>query len=69
VRILPDNGEGYRLYDPLGEIELGHILFDLANNWIYDGEALNVDEQEDIAGFITGNYKEMDKLLNSVIGK
>src|SRR5437879_2657907 len=48
VRVFPDNGAGYRLYDPLREVELGRILFDPDNNWIYDGDVLNVYEQEDI---------------------
>jgi hypothetical protein len=69
VRIIPDNDQGYRLYDTLHELELGRILFDAADNWIYDGEMLDVYEQEDIAGVISGNHKEMNELLNSVPGK
>jgi hypothetical protein len=69
VRILPEDGQGYRLYDPLGELELGRILFDAADNWIYDGEVLDIGEQEGIAGFISGNHKEMNELLNQIRGK
>jgi hypothetical protein len=69
VRILPEDGQEYRLYDPLGELELGRILFDAADNWIYDGEVLDIDEQEDIAGVISGNHKEMNELLNQIQGK
>jgi len=66
VRILPDNGEGYLLYDILREIFIGRILFDADDNWIYDGELLTVKEQEDAAGFISGNHKEMDKLIRDL---
>ena len=66
VRIFPDIGEGCRLYDPLAESALGRILFDAADNWIYDGEALSIDEQEDIAGFITGNQQETEQLIKSI---
>jgi hypothetical protein len=64
VRILPEDGQAYRLYDPLNELELGRILFDAADYWIYDGEVLDIDEQEDMAGLISGNHKEMNELLN-----
>ena len=64
VRILPEDGQAYRLYDPLDELELGRILFDSADNWIYDGEVLDIGEQEDTAGVISGNHKEMNELLN-----
>ena len=53
VRVFPDNGAGYRLFDP-------------DDHWIYDGELLTVDEQEDIAGFIGGNIKEMEELIKTV---
>ena len=69
VRTIPDNDQGYMLYDPLDELELGIILFDAAENWIYDGEVLDIGEQEDIAGFISGNHKEMNELLNRIQGK
>lgn len=66
VRIFPDSGEGHRLYDPLAEKELGRILFDAADNWIYDGQLLNVYEQEDVAGFITGHRQEMELLMKDL---
>jgi len=66
LHIFPDNGQGYRLYDPLGEREMGRILFDEAGHWIYDGELLNVDEQEEASGAISGHQKEMDDLVNSL---
>jgi hypothetical protein len=66
VRIFPEEGEGYRLYDPLDELELGRILFDAQDHWIYDGELLSVPEQEEIAGAISGHEKEMDNLLDSL---
>jgi hypothetical protein len=65
VRIMPDQGEGYMLIDISGE-PIGRILIDAEGNWIYDGEVLSVEEQEDIAGFITGNEKEMNDLISSL---
>jgi hypothetical protein len=66
VRIFPDNGASYRLYDPLGEAELGRILFDAGDHWIYDGEVLTVGEQEEVAAAISGHEQEMVKLLRSL---
>lgn len=69
VRIFPDQGDGYYLYDPLHELHIGRILFDNDGNWIYDGSALNIQEQEEIAGSISGNCKEMDNLIRSLYEK
>lgn len=66
VRIYPDEGDGHRLFDALHEAELGRILFDADGNWIYDGEMLDVYEQEEVAGVITGHQQEMESLLNSI---
>ena len=66
VRIFPDTGEGYRLYDLLHNNDLGRILVDGDNNWIYDGERLTIDEQEDVAASILGHEKEMDRLLERI---
>lgn len=66
VRILPDQGEGYRLYDALGDSFMGRILFDRDDNWIYDGSFLSVNEQEEIAGLLTGYQKEMDQLVKDL---
>ncbi len=63
---MPNNGEGYMLYDALQEIYIGRILVDASDNWIYDGHILTIDEQEDVAGFITGNHKEMNELIKSI---
>ena len=54
------------LYDLFAERLIGRLLFDAADNWIYDGNVLAVEEQEDIAGFITGNHKEMEELIRSI---
>jgi hypothetical protein len=35
-------------------------------NWIYDGNLLGVEEQEEVAGQITGHRKEMNELLRSI---
>lgn len=64
IRIFPNDGEGYHLYDALEEVWKGRILLDANDNWIYDGESLNIGEQEELAGHITGNRKEMEKLLS-----
>jgi hypothetical protein len=66
VRVLPDNGDGYQLYDALEGRFIGRILFDSEDNWIYDGEVLNVEEQEEVAGLISGNHKEMDNLIRDL---
>ncbi|MBD1385838.1 hypothetical protein IDJ75_11155 [Mucilaginibacter rigui] len=66
VRILPDTGEGYRLFDAMQERYIGRILFDADDNWIYDGTVLNVYEQEEIAGSIAGHQKEMDQLIQDL---
>jgi hypothetical protein len=66
VQISPDTGAGYDLYDPIDERPLGRILFDAADNWIYDGEVLTVGEQEELAGAITGHQKEMDALVRTL---
>ena len=66
LHIFPDEGKGYRLYDPLAEREMGRILFDEADHWIYDGELLSVDEQEEASGAISGHQKEMDDVLKSL---
>lgn len=66
LHIFPDRGDGYRLYDPLEGKEMGRILFDKADNWIYEGDLLTVDEQEEAAGAITGYQKEMNDLFNSL---
>ncbi len=66
VRILPDKGEGYQMYDALGEYYIGRILFDANGFWIYDGGVLSVNEQEDVAGYINSYYPEMDNLLKSL---
>ena len=66
VRILPDKGEGYQMYDALGEYYIGRILFDANGFWIYDGGVLSVNEQEDVTGYINSYYPEMDNLLKSL---
>jgi hypothetical protein len=69
VLIFPDLGEGYQLYDALEERTIGRILFDADGNWIYDGTALNIGEQEEVAGFISGNQKEMNELIRDLYEK
>jgi len=64
VRIVPGQenkgaGLSYELYTAFDERPdyLGRILFDAQGYWIYDGEALSVTEQEQVARFII-NYVE-----------
>ena len=64
VRVLPDKeykGAGlcYQLYTAFDDNpdHLGRILFDLKGYWIYDGDILTIDEQEQLAKFII-NYVE-----------
>ena len=64
VRIVPDELEygsrilTYQLFTSYEEDPeyLGMILFDAEGYWIYDGNKLKVDEQEQLARFII-NYK------------
>ena len=69
VRIFPDRGDGYQLYDALQERTIGRVLFDAEGNWIYDGNLLTVEEQEEVAGFINGNQKEMNELIRDLYEK
>lgn len=64
VRIFPNDGEGYHLYDALEDAWIGRILIDVNDNWIYDGETLSITEQQEVAGEITGYRKEMEELVN-----
>ncbi|WP_162996883.1 hypothetical protein [Mucilaginibacter kameinonensis] len=45
---------------------LGQILVDEQDNWIYDGSLLDIDEQEEVAGKITGYQKEMNELRRTI---
>jgi hypothetical protein len=66
VRVMPNAGEGYLLYGTLQAVYIGPLLFDADDNWIYASDFLSIPEQEDVAGFITGNHKEMDKLIRGL---
>jgi hypothetical protein len=66
VRILPGPGPCYSLHDLVHGTALGQILVDDRDNWIYDGNLLGVEEQEEVAGQITGHQKEMTELLRSI---
>jgi len=50
----------YNLYTAYEEEPdyMGRILFDVQGFWIYDGETLTIDEQEQLAKFII-NYEEV----------
>jgi hypothetical protein len=64
IRIIPafggyDHVTSYKLYTAFENDPdfLGQILFDAEGYWIYDGDVLTVDEQEQAARFII-NYIE-----------
>ncbi|MEO6850983.1 MAG: hypothetical protein ABI166_10140 [Mucilaginibacter sp.] len=46
---------------------LGRLLFDREENWVYDGDKLTIDEQEEAAGFITGHRGAMDRLIKDIL--
>lgn len=52
----------YNLFLAYEKDNLGRILFDENGYWIYDGEILTINEQEQIAKFIMHN---MEVLLNT----
>jgi hypothetical protein len=45
----------------------GRLLFDREENWVYDGDKLVVEEQEEVAGFITGHRGAMDQLIKDIL--
>jgi hypothetical protein len=64
VTIVPKEGfaaaaQCYEIYTAYDErpVYLGRILFDEQGYWIYDGDTLQVDEQEQLGHFIL-NYVE-----------
>jgi hypothetical protein len=59
-------GTGYRLYEPLAESELGRILIGEKEYWIYEGNALGLQEQEEIAAAILGHQTEMAAFLRKL---
>jgi len=46
---------------------LGRLLFDREENWVYDGDQLMIDEQEKVAGFITGHRRAIEKLIKDIL--
>jgi hypothetical protein len=38
---------------------LGRILFDVQGYWIYDGDTVSIDEQEQLAKFITNHLESI----------
>jgi len=46
---------------------LGRLLFDREENWVYDGDKLTVNEQEEAAGFITGHHGAMERLIKDIL--
>jgi len=65
VQISFEN-DGYRLYDPIDELELGRILMDEKEQWIYDGRILTIVESEEVANAIKSHEPEMAALLRSL---
>ncbi|PWK79560.1 hypothetical protein LX99_00017 [Mucilaginibacter oryzae] len=66
IQLVPDTPGSYCLYEPLPELQLGKLLFNQEDNWIYDGDLLSISEQEDVASVITGCQREMGELLRSI---
>lgn len=66
VQIAPNENGGYRLYDPIAEEELGRILMDEQENWVYDGDCLTVLESEEITNAIKTHEPEMSKLSDTI---
>ena len=62
VRVIPDvqctdAALVYNLYIAFDEEYLGRILFDNEGYWIYDGNELAIDEQEQLGKFIQYNME------------
>ncbi|WP_162997043.1 hypothetical protein [Mucilaginibacter kameinonensis] len=55
----------YHLHDLVHGTALGRLLVDEQACWIYDGDILEVAEQEELAGLVTGYRKEMTELLRT----
>lgn len=49
----------FNLYLAYGGDYLGRVLFDADGYWIYDGEELTVDEQEQLGKFIINHMEVM----------
>lgn len=68
LRIIPGREDNIRTfvllraYD-MGAPSLGKILFDMQGYWIYDGDDLLIDEQEQMAAFIIKNFFTDDQHL------
>jgi hypothetical protein len=69
VRVVPDieNNDAVKAYHLYAAYEenpdhMGRILFDAQGYWIYDGEILTIEEQEQVARFII-NYVETNQLM------
>ena len=66
LQIAPHIGGGHALYDPMEEQEMGRILMDEQEQWIYDGTALTVKESEEVADAIKRHEPEMSALLRTI---
>ncbi len=53
----PDSALVYDLFTAFDQEYLGRILFDELGYWIYDGDILNVEEQEQLGKFINHNME------------
>lgn len=66
LQLLPAGDAVYRVYDLQRATVIGRILFDDQGHWIYDGGYLTIQEQESLAGSISGYQREMIELLASL---
>jgi len=54
-----DAVSAYNLYTAFDETYLGRILFDDEGYWIYDGDELTINEQEQLGKFIEHNMEAL----------
>ena len=70
VHIYRNNGDGYRVYDAMAELEAGRILVDDQEHWVYDGAVLSVEEQEEIVEALTNPQPATNAIdWTAILGK
>lgn len=70
VHVYRNNGDGYRIHDALTDLEVGRILVDDQEHWIYNGHVLSVEEQEEVVGALTGPQPDVNVIdWAAILGK
>jgi hypothetical protein len=70
VHVYRNNGEGYRVHDAVAGTEVGRILVDDQEHWIYDGHVLSVEEQEEIVDAFTNPQPDTNVIdWTAILGK